>query len=270
VFILVKMNGFQKVYFSLFVFGLVILISGTIEAQGPPVYVQTPVLLGLDGGGVRTFGKFIKKENAHIYLQPLIIPYNITAKFQVGGIAPFINKSVVEMPAQSGIGDRALFLKYVFFQKDRKGKTFRVLARVKQSFPSGRTNTVPAIGSGAYQTLTGFVAGYVTTKYGIYGDFGYNYTSDGLPDNLIYNFGFSIPLLPQQYPPNQINLSLEFTGNYILEKSGNNLFVASAIQYIAGRKVLFETGIQLPLIEDVAVGQKTKFMILLGTRILIF
>jgi hypothetical protein len=55
-----------------------------------------------------------------------------------------------------------------------------------------------------------------------------------------------------------------------LKESANNLFIAPAIQYIAGRRVLFETGIQLPLTEDVEVGQKTKYMVLLGTRILIF
>jgi hypothetical protein len=181
-------------------------------AQGPPVYVHTPVLLGLDGGGVRTFGRFIKKENASIYLQPVVVPYNITAKFQVGGIIPFVSKSISEMLTQSGIGDMALFLKYLFFQKDGKGETFRVLARVKQLFPTGKTNSSPVIGSGAYQTLMGLVAGYVTTKYGIYGDFGYNYTSTDLSDKLVYNFGFSVPLLPQQYPPSQINLSLELPG----------------------------------------------------------
>jgi len=266
---LVKTHNFPIFHILVFIGSILFLISG-IRAQGPPVYVQTPILLGLDGGGVRTFGKLIKKGNVNIYLQPVVVPYNITAKFQMGGIAPFISKSVNEMEAQTGLGDMALFAKYVFFQKDGKGKTFRVLARVKQSFPTGKTNVTPAIGTGSYQTLTGLVAGYVTTKFGVYGDFGYNYTSAGLPDNLVYDFGFSVPLLPQQYPPNQINLSLEFTGNYIFGKSSNNFFVAPAIQYIAGRRVLFETGVQLPLIEDVEPGQKTKFMVLLGTRILIF
>lgn len=63
--------------------------ASTIVAQGPPITVETPIMLGLEGNGVRTFGKFTSKENANIYVQPIAIPYNITSKFQIGGIFPF-------------------------------------------------------------------------------------------------------------------------------------------------------------------------------------
>lgn len=104
----------------------------------------------------------------------------------------------------------------------------------------------------------------------MYGEVAYNFTSNGLPDNLVYNVAFVVPLLPQKYPPNQINLNIGLNGNFITEVNNNNLFVSSGIQWIVSKTALFETGIQFPLIEDVSDGQKTNYTLTLGTRILIF
>lgn len=58
-------------------------------SQGPPITTETPIMLGLEGSGIRTFGKFISKENTNIYIQAVGLPYNITSKFQIGGVFPF-------------------------------------------------------------------------------------------------------------------------------------------------------------------------------------
>tara|TARA_R110000822_G_scaffold257726_1_gene383256 strand:+ start:198 stop:410 length:213 start_codon:yes stop_codon:yes gene_type:complete len=60
----------------LIIIAIVSLSVTTTFAQGPPIFTDTPILLGLDGGGVRTFGRFIAKENATIYVQPVALPYN--------------------------------------------------------------------------------------------------------------------------------------------------------------------------------------------------
>ncbi len=88
-------------------------------------------------------------------------------------------------------------------------------------------------------TTLSVVNGYVTAKYGIYWEAGYNITGNNLPDNLLYNIAIGLPLLPQKYPPNQLNVFLELNGSYIFEEVGNNLFLSPGIQYIAGRKLLF-------------------------------
>ena len=238
--------------------------------QGPPIFTDTPILLGLEGRGVRTFGRFISKENANIYMQPIAIPVNITPKLAVGAIIPFVSKSVKGKPTQSGVGDIAVFLKYVVLQKDYPGKTFRTLLKVTERFPTGKTSTDPPIGLDASQTYLAMVSGYITTKYGFYSEVGYNIISNHLPDVLVYNVAFSYPLLPQQYPPKQVNLSVDLNGNFISRSKTNTLFISPGIQYIPGRKVLIESGIQLPLVEEVSQGQKTNFMVMLGTRILIF
>jgi len=61
---------------------LLFSLTANVFSQGPPITTATPIMLGLEGNGVRTFGKFISKENVNIYVQPIGIPYNVTPKFQ--------------------------------------------------------------------------------------------------------------------------------------------------------------------------------------------
>ncbi|MCX2678917.1 transporter [Galbibacter sp. EGI 63066] len=258
-------------HIKLFVIGAVSLLSiHSTWAQGPPVFTDTPIMLGLEGGGIRTFGNIISKENANAYMQVLAVPYNINQKWQIGAIAPYVSISPNGMENRSGIGDVKVFTKYQLFQKDGKGKTWRGLIKLTETFPTGNSSEVPALGTGAYQTTVSLVHGYITTAYGIYGELGYNFTGEGLPDNLIYNLALGVPLLPQQYPPKQLNLYLEFNGNLVFDDVGNNLFLSPGIQYIAGRRLLFESGIQFPLDDSAPSGQKNNHILRIGARLLIF
>lgn len=228
-------------------------------------------MLGLEGAGVRTFGNVFHKENSEGYIHILAIPYNLTSKWQVGGIMPYMWVSPEGKENRTGIGDIKFFTKYQIFQKDGKAKTLRGLVKLTETFPTGNSSKDKALGMGAYQTTISLVSGYITTRYGLYTEIGYNIVSDGLPDNFIYYLGFGYPLLPQQYPPKQLNVFLELNGNYVFfENIGNNLFIAPGIQYIPGRRVLFETGIQLPIEEATEESQQTNFILRIGTRILIF
>lgn len=252
------------------IFVLIISFTFKLFAQGPPITVGTPVMLGLEGGGIRTFGKFISKENAKIYIQPFAIPYNIGTKFQVGAILPFVFKTPNNSQTSGGFGDMAIFAKYQLFKIDGKAKTFRILGTIKQTFPTGKTSSLPPIGSDLYQTQIGLVLGRISSAIGIYGDFGYNITNRGASDNFTYNFSVGIPLLAHQYPQKQINTFLEFNGNYIFDSSVHTFFVSPGIQFIPGRRVLFETSFQIPLLQQNITTNKTNYMILLGTRFLIF
>jgi Putative MetA-pathway of phenol degradation len=255
-----------------------LIISGIISvfwvtsmfAQGPPIFTETPILLGLDGGGIRTFGRFISKENATIYVQPIGIPYNIGSKTQIGTVLRFINKNPNGILAQSGIGDLIFFAKRQLFQKDGKGKTFRLIAKLDQVLPTAKTNTTPSIGSNSWQSQLSLVAGYVTLKYGLYGQVGYNVTTNNLPDNIIYNLGFVYPLLPQKYPPNQLNMNIGINGNFFTDINSNTILASGGIQWITSKTVLFETGLQIPIVEEVPDVQKTNYVLSFGTRILIF
>jgi len=226
-------------------------------------------MLGLEGSGIRTFGKFISKENANIYIQPFGIPYNVTPKFQVGGIFPF--KFITPKGAETtgGFSDITVFAKYQLYKKDEIAKTFRILANIKQSFPTGKTTSDSPLGSGIYQTYVGLIIGKISTAFGIYGDFGYNMTSNNTTDNFTYNFSVGVPLLPQIYPQKQINSYLEFNGNYLIDKKKHTIFISTGLQFIPGRRLLFETSFQIPILQQNITIDKTNYMLLLGTRFLL-
>ena len=131
------------------------------KAQGPPIFTETPIMLGVEGRGVRTFGKYISKKNAKTYIHPFAVPYNITSKFQVGGMLPLVYAAPEGTDSRFGIGDVMIFVKYQILQIDKQGKTFRTILKLTETFPSGKT-TAPSLGMGAYQTALGMVSGYVT------------------------------------------------------------------------------------------------------------
>jgi|GEM_PF-913304 len=149
---------------KLFLSILMLLLGLEMKAQGPPIFTDTPIMLGVQGRGVRTFGNIISKENANAYAQVLVVPYNITSKWQVDVVVPYLSISPDAGDSRSGFGDLKVFTKYQLYKKDGKGKTLRSLFKLTETFPTGNTSKVPALGSGAYQTTLSLVNGYVTTK----------------------------------------------------------------------------------------------------------
>jgi len=248
---------------------LALVFATTLMAQGPPITTETPVMLGLEGNGIRTFGKFISTEKAKVYVQPIGIPYNVTSKFQIGTVLPFKVIKPNEQSAVKGLSDIAVFAKLQLYKKDGTAKTFRILAAIKETFPTAKTTTTPQLGTGLFQTYLGLIFGRISSKAGLYGDFGINIPSGGATKNLIYNLSFGVPLLPQQYPQKQLNLFLEMNGNYIPVADANTLFLSPGLQFIPGRRVLFEVSYQYPIIQPGNTLNKTNYRFLLGTRFLI-
>ena len=237
----------------------------SLFAQGPPITVETPVMLGLEGSGIRTFGKFISKKSGTVYVQPIAIPYNISVKFQVGGIIPLMLKTPNEGETISGFGDLVLFAKYQIYKKDETAKTIRIITSIKQTFPTGKTG----ISVGNSQTYVGIIVGKITTRMGIYSDFGYHITNNDATDNFTYNFSIGIPLRSHQYPQKQLNTFLEFNGNYLIESKAHTVFISPGFQFIPGRRILVETSFQIPLVQQNNTINKTNYAILLGSRFLI-
>ncbi|MCH7723456.1 MAG: hypothetical protein IIA49_00765 [Bacteroidetes bacterium] len=248
----------------LFVFVIsLVIFSSKIFAQGPPIFTDSPLLLGLEGGGIRTFGKYISTESGQTYIQPLVIPYNVTTDFQIGGIQPYVFRSPDNGESQSGFGNFTLFGKYSIIQIDGRAKTFRALLKYTQTFTTGASNVSVDANASQFSIVTG----YITINYGIYGTVGYTFVSNDLPDNLIYNFAFGYPVLPQKYPPFQLNLFLELNGTHTLDVNKHLLFVSPGLQLMTSSTFLIETGVQIPVIDD---RNNTKFVYTLGIRYLFF
>lgn len=237
-------------------------------AQGPPIVTDTPIFLGLEGRGARTYIKYISKENTTVWTVPLTIPYNLTTDLMVGAVFPFISKSTNGAETKTGAGDLSFFAKYLLVQNDYRAKTFRIALKIKETFPTGETESAPPLGIDAYRSQVGLIGAYITTKLGLYSEIGYTLITNQIPDQLNYNFAVGYPLLPVTYPANQVNLYLELNGGSILNKKRQFLFISPGIQVIPGRKFLTELGVQIPITED--MPENTNIIYRLGIRILIF
>ncbi len=253
---------YKFAFFTLFL----LLPWAVLLSQGPPIFTDTPIMLGLEGGGVRTFGKYVKKENTKIYIQPIALPFNLRANWQIGAILPFIGKWPRDAQGYFGLGDVKVFSKYQLHAWNGKGKTFRTLVKLVQSFPSGKE----PLGSDRWTTSLGLASGLINLKYGLYANLNYQRSSGPNPDKLTYNLALAYPLLPQQYPPKQLNIYLEFNGSYVFGLQQNAYFLSPGLQWIQGRKFLIETGLQIPLREDVVENVRTRFAFLFGLRALLF
>ena len=247
---------------------VVIITAQTGFAQGPPTYADSPIFLGLEGRGLRTFGKYVSKENAKVLIIPVAAPYNIRTNMQIGGVVPVLRTSPEGIDSKTGIGDVSVFVKYLILQQDRIAKTFRVALKLQETFPTGNYKSAPPLGIGAYQTYIGLVSGYISTKFGVYTEIGYNAVFKDFNDNVIYNIAFGYPFLPVSYPPRQINFYLGLNGSSALKEKQNALFFSPSVQIIPSKRYLIEGGVQIPINES--DSEKTNVIFTLGTRVLIF
>ena len=113
-------------------------------AQGPPINTDTPIMLGVQGRGVRTFARIIRRDTllsdgnetddpldrrTTVVVTPVVVPYNLFSdKFQLALIVPFMDVNVHTNTSEtsgSGVGDVRLFAKHLLYQHDRRGKTSR-------------------------------------------------------------------------------------------------------------------------------------------------
>ena len=286
---------------------LVLIASSEGRAQGPPIHTDTPIMLGLQGRGVRTFVKFIRKaslrhDGKHITddkdrrvtvrVTPLALPFNLFSdRFQIGAILPLLDvslKSRLQNQSSSGIGDLKLFAKYLFVQVDRKNETFRVASKVGIKLPTGDDQRTPALGTGSTDYFLASVAGWIKGRFGIYGEGIYNLNTANdqinFGNSFSYNLALGYRVLPavyETYPSPQLNGFLELNGTIvqknrasgqkIIDSGGTILFLSPGFQYIGGRRWLIEATVQYPIINRPNGTQlATDWTFSLGTRILLF
>ena len=284
--------------------------SSNAFAQGPPIITDTPILLGLKGGGVRTFARFVNRttilENgkridnpANIRMRrwvfPVVVPYNfLSDKLQVRLILPFIsgslqnNEAIKVRSTNSGIGDVDFSAKYEVFRKDGKNKTFRIASRFGLKLPTGDDDNVPSLGRGSVNYYVSSVAGFLRGRIGLYaeGIYAINTSNSNIDfgNELSYNFAFGYRLFPKNYktyPSPQLNGFIELNGstankNKLLDEildstGGTTIFLSPGIQFIGGRRWLIETTFQYPIINKPnGIQLATDWTFLFGTRILLF
>lgn len=296
----------RKLLMSFVVLSLLLPLQ-KVFSQGPPIHTDTPIMLGLEGGGIRTFAKFVRKatllqdgeeitddmnRRITIRITPVAIPYNLFSdRFQLGVILPFMDislKTRTQDVSSSGIGDVRFFAKYLVYQLDRKQETVRLASKVGVKLASGDEEKAPALGSGSTGYFFSSVLGWVKGRTGVYleGIYNLNTSRDQVDfgNSFSYNLAFGYRLLPvvyEIYPSPQLNAYLEINGttankNKINDQSvdnsgGTTIFLSPGLQYVGGRRWLIEASFQYPIInEPNGIQLATDWSLSLGTRILLF
>lgn len=240
----------------------------TVQAQGPPITADKPIMLGSNSKIVKTLTEVRHTNEVTWVKAPIIVHYLPTSNTLIGVHVPFVysEQSGEGKDSYTGLGDIELLGKYQFYRKDGKGKTFRLVAKALQTFPTANNLNVRDIGRDAYQTYVGMVAGYESIKYGVSNELGYRFVSNGYSDELNYKLGFGLPLLKPSYPVKQINLYFEYNHNFLIDNKDYELLYAQGIQYAINRYT-FEAAVQFPLVQTTPEEQHRKYSVFLGTRV---
>ncbi len=257
---------------NLFIYTTLLLVLGAgsnVKAQGPPITADKPIMLGSKTVIVKTLTE-IRSQGDGLYTRvPLMIHYLPTSNSLVALHVPYVNYDPNKNDGNEGgksLGDIQLLLKYQFFRRDWTAKTFRIVAKTIQNFPTGPEYGLEDLSYGDWATYTSIVAGYETIKHGISAELGYQYhASHKLENSMKAKLGFGLPLLKPLYPVNQINLYFEYGLDKSVESDNTAITYAQGLQYAKGRLTL-EAAIKVPLYSNQTYEERLRNSIFIGTR----
>ncbi len=252
--------------------GALALVLGTARllAQGPPITLDKPIMLGEKKGTLRPYLKFA--NNARRDFTALVVEgdYNISNAFAVGAEVPL----VYDQLDKTGLGDVSLMAKYQFYRKDGMGKTVRIAAKGKQTFATGRDAETMTLGMGHAMSYVGILAARESLELGTQFEIGYGVvpTNQRL-SQLSYKLGFGLPLLEPAYPVKQVNLYFETEGFNLRSFEGDpqyGYYYAQGLQYAIGR-FTYDLSVQFPLTQQLqgSPGMERRLTTLLGFRVIL-
>lgn len=266
------------------------------QAQAAPLFSQTARTQFFLGTAVRTFGQYQKFQGGgnelKVWTAPAIFSYALVTDATLNLVIPYQRRHL-ETPAgdfdADGIGDITLFGKYRFYRRDVPFGRDQLAFIGGLEFPSGSTTEGPGLkaspplqlGSGGVDGLLGVAFGHTRSWYNIEGAVQGKINS-GAED---FRFGnvalYDLYLAYQTYPewptpPAQLNFSIELNGRTFannevdgkdVDTGGTVLFISPGIQYIVNTNLLFETGVQVPIVTDFPGGAlEPELTILFGLR----
>ncbi len=241
------------------------------QAQGPPVTIDKPIMLGAKSLTLQSLSEYREVGERAYFVTPFKAFYLPTSDMSVGVRIPFImGKSKTETLVKpfSGLGDIQLSYKYQFLRKDQMGKTFRVSAKLMQNIAIGETISNSDINFGQHQTYLGLVSGYETLKHGISSELGYRLVHRSNRHMLHANLGFGLPLLKPVYPSKQLNIMFEYSSVYMPQQDAFALNYVQGVQFVKGAFII-EGGARLPLVRSALDIDQMNFGLLLGMRYVI-
>ncbi|UZO80857.1 hypothetical protein NBT05_18195 [Aquimarina sp. ERC-38] len=243
---------------------LLLTIYYKIQAQGPPITADKPIMLGGKSFTTKTLTEIRNTERGTSVYVPVMLHYLPTANSLIALHVPLI---YYDLKDQNGtdFADVKILGKYQFYRKDATSKTFRMVAKTLQTLPTGKELDLMELSTGKYSGYYGIVSGYETLKYGISSEIGYNWMPDGSLDEVRAKLGFGLPLLKPQYPNKQLNLYFEYTSSWLHEREWYQLLYAQGVQY-ALKNITFDLALQLPLAQQITENRALNYSVFLGTR----
>lgn len=241
--------------------------AASLQAQGPPIIGDKPIMLGAKRVVLKTLSEFRQLNNGWALKTPAMVHYLPTSNTLLGLYVPLVISSRAA-DNQAVLGDISLVTKYQFYRKDGMGKTFRVVLKGVQNIPTGARLGLEEMSTGIFQSFWSVVAGYESIKYGISSEFGYNFSAVPEMNEARMKLGFGLPLLKPTYPVKQVNLFFEYQGSYWTNAQEYLLLYAQGIQYAKGR-VTMEAAFQWPLVQQVNAERARLYSIFIGMRYVI-
>jgi hypothetical protein len=245
---------------------------------------------------VRSFGQFQKASGGgnelKVWTAPAIFSYALMTDATLNLVVPYQRRHL-ETPAgdfdADGIGDIALFGKYRFYRRDLPFGRDQISFIGGLELPSGSTSKGPGLkaapslqlGSGGVDGIVGVAAGTTRRSYSIEASLRGKINSEAkdfkFGNVLLYDLYLAYQTYPEwPTPPAQLNFSIEFNGrtsgdNEVdgkeVDTGGTVLFISPGIQYIVTGNLLFETGVQIPIVNDFPSGElEPDFTVLFGFR----
>ncbi len=233
-----------------------------------------------------------QNRDMQIWMFPNTFVYGVTEKFAASLTMPYIEKELKSTTQgsrstaiDSGIGDITLMAKYRIWRTDLPGETRRFSLVGGLELPTGDDEAQLKLGSGSIDPIAGIL--FTIQSLGQEFDIDLTYQSNTESNNfefgdvLKYNLAYQKRVLPQVLPErgvySQVNLVLEFNGEYaqkdksggsrVKDSGGNTLFISPGIQWASKRWIL-ETSIQLPIIQDLNGSQlETDWTVVTSIRL---
>ncbi len=239
-----------------------LLISNPARAHDP-VFGLGPHVLYKGGIEVAPEVHVDKKEDEQETELGLELVYGLTGDWAAGIELPYAWKDERNESA-SGAGDVSLFTKYRFWRQDTLGAQESAAVLLKVKTDTGDDNAMPALGTGATDTILGLAYGYESLKWYRWAALRYRRNGEndvGLRrgDKILFDLvGGWRPTPPSYYEPDTVWL-LELNGEYgrraeqngaeLPNTGGTEWFLSPGI-FWTKRNFAVKAGVQIPIASD--------------------
>jgi len=228
-----------------------------------------------------------------------VLGYGINSDLSIFGVLPVVDKTLWVTPGArrirrntSGIGDVRIFSRYILFQDNAPGRTFRIAPFAGIKIPTGESQASDAFGllpaalqagSGSWDPFGGVIATWQTPQYEIDGQVSYKLNTEAnnyqFGDELRLDASLQYRLLPRKladdtsaflYGVLESNLIYKqkdrLSGVSLANTGGTQLFISPGIQYVT-RSWIAEAVVQLPVYQNLnGTGLKDDYIVRVGFR----